>query len=104
MPKSLYDLMPGIHLLYMTVEYTEFLPLFFKVSLGTGYDCPCPDKTKGYRYNANNRHKRAYRQHHNDNAGKGEHGCNQLGKTLLQCAADIIDIVGDPAQDLSVGV
>ena len=36
-------------------------------------------------------------QHHNNHANNGDYRGNQLGQTLLQGSADVINIVGYPA-------
>ena len=83
---------------------TKILLLVLEIFLGTLHDYRNqPHGNRKYQQR-NQRHKRADAQHHHKHADNRRHGSNELRRTLVQTLAQRIHIIGNPRQDLPMGL
>ncbi len=97
-----HDGVARIHLGDVPVHLAEGLLLADEERLRSPGDRRDDRHAQRQRHQDDERHDPADRQHHDDDAEHGEHRADQLRQVLLQCAADVVEIVDGAAQDLAV--
>ena len=96
-----HELMAREHLLHMAIELARPLPLGTEVRLRPLGDDHGDDEGQRDCQHRDERKDRADPDHHRQHANNGQHRGDQLRERLLQGHSDVVDVVGDPAQQVA---
>ena len=103
--ERLHDRVPGVHLLDVAVERAGRRPLGDELLLRAPDDeRPSRRATAGTARSEIDRQERADRQHHDQHADDRQQRRDELGQALLERLADVVDVVGDAAQEVAARV
>ena len=104
-PKSLTMAWPRVHLLDVAVERAGRGPLGDELLLRTTGDQDRHRRaTMGTAEQRDHREERADREHHDQHADDRQQRRDELGQALLERLADVVDVVGDAAQQVAAGM
>ena len=95
--------MSGIHLFHMPVNMSQVVLLVLIIFLRLLDDRGDKQRGEGNYYQRYNRHQPVDRKHHYQNAHYGNDGGYDLRKTLIQGHIDGLDVVGNMAQNFTLG-
>ena len=93
--------MAGVRLLDVSVELAGGRPLADELWLRTLGDGHRDEGRHRHRYQGHQGQDRGDIDHHRDDADDREQGGEQLAHRLLQGLGDVVDVVGDPAEQLA---
>ena len=100
-PEDLDDGVAGVHLLDVAVERARPRPLGDELLLRPTGDQDDDEHRHRHRDQRDHGEQRADREHHDQDADDGQDRRDQLGQALLERLADVVDVVGDAAQDVA---
>ena len=100
--EDLHQRVTGMGLLDKRVQRAGLVPLGRELDLR-----PPRDEERGHDRERNRdcghcREERRDPEHHAHHAADRQHRGEELAQTLLQCRGEVVDVVGDPAQDVTV--
>ena len=99
-----HDGVPGVHLLDVPVERAGDLPLGGELLLRALGDERGDDDRGRHGEQRDDRQLRADEHHHHEHADDGQDRRDELREALLERLADVVDVVGDAAQDVAARV
>ena len=102
--EHLDDGVAGVHLLDVAVERPGRGPLRDELLLRAARDEHGDDDRDRHRQQRDDRQDRIDREHQDQDPDDGQQRGDQLGQALLERLADVVDVVGDPAQDVAAGM
>ena len=103
--EALHDRVAGEHLLGLGVDAAGVAPL----AMNRGRALPPmylhqPERQPAPSTSAIDRQQRRDREHHDRHADEGEERREDLADRLLQALGEVVDVVGDPAQQVAAGL
>ena len=101
MPVDPNQLMAGEGLLDMRVHGSGPCPLVDEVRLGALGDEHRHEERERHGEDGDDGEQRTYPDHHGEHADDGKDGGHELGEGLLEGRGDIVDVVRDPAEEVS---
>ena len=96
--------MPGEHLLDVPVQLAGGGPLPDELRLRPLADLAHRKHRDRHRDQRDQRQQRGDQEHHEQHADDGQHRGDHLAERLLQRLGQVVDVVGDPGQDLPAGL
>jgi hypothetical protein len=91
-----------VHLLDMAIEISGLGPLRHELLLRATSDDHGDEERQRHGEDRNDREERTDPQHHRERADHREHRRHELVQALLERRSDVVDVIGDAAQDVAV--
>ena len=102
--ENLHQRVAGVHLLDVPVQAAGPFPLGGELLLRAPGDEQGHDDRQRHGDQGDQRQQRADPDHERQDADHGQHRGEDLAQTLLERGRHVVDVVGDPAEDVAVGV
>ena len=102
--ERLHDRVAGERLLDLRVERAGVLPLGDELALRVACDPLHQHQRDGHGDDGDDGQLPRDPQHHRDGADDGEHALQQLAERLLHALRDVVDVVGDAAEQVAAGL
>ena len=103
-PEGLHESVAGVHLFHVAVQRPGSLPLRRELHLRAAGHKERHDEREGNGHERDSGEQWADPEHDRDDTEDRERRAEQLAQSLLEGRGDVVDVVGDAAQDVPVRV